>query len=292
MCSLVAELHVVKKGTYPSLDMVFCPVPGCPLGTGTGLLRESVPDHFNARTRAATHAAWIVQKPTRAPATRKRKAKLAPETLQARLAGFFLKPAERQAAAAEVAPQEEEEPAQEEELAQEEMEEPPVDAVAAPASRSLLAQLADVPRLLVSLIGEVRRLPAAIVAAQREAEAMKSVAAAAARIKGATLAEVAEKNGLVLEEGVLKCLNCVHHAPRLSGGRSGQQQPGCFDASRRLAELKADLSKHFQRASHVAACNAAAEKARRDKSAASAGWNIGRAVYHRACSAVPRCSMY
>ena len=95
---------------------------------------------------------------------------------------------------------------------------PPADGEAPPPMpRSLLAQLANVPRLLVSLIGEVRRLPSAIVAAQREAEEKKADAAAATRIKGATVAELAEKNGLVLEEGVLKCMKCTSASTMLHG---------------------------------------------------------------------------
>jgi hypothetical protein len=133
-------------------------------------------------------------------------------------------------------------------------------------------------------------LPAAIIAAQREAEEKKEAATAATRIKGATLAELAEENGLLLEEGWLKCIPCLHHAPRLSGGRSGTQQPGCFNALRRLSELKVDLCKHFQRPSHTAACNAAAEKERQEKAATSAGWNIGRAIYYRACPVDSRYS--
>ena len=296
MVCVVAGLEVVKKGAYPSGDMVLCPVPGCPYGKGSGLLRDSVPAHFAATTRAATHAEWSVRKPEKLAAKRQRSTgRLSASALAGRISNFFLKPGEA-AAAEEAATVEDPQLQVVPEEAGEDSAPPP--AVAAPAlppadgeapppmPRSLLAQLANVPRLLVSLIGEVRRLPSAIVAAQREAEEKKADAVAATRIKGATVAELAEKNGLVLEEGVLKCMKCFNHAPRLSGGRSGTQQPGCFDASRRLSELKADISKHHMRPSHFAACNAAAEKARLDKAAASAGWNIGRAIYYRAC--VPR----
>jgi hypothetical protein len=289
---VVARLEVVKKGDFACHDMVLCPVPGCPFAVGTGMQRDSIPAHFAATTRAATHGEWSVEKSRKPPAKRRRESKPSAGTLQARLANFFLRPAE--VAAAEV-PMELEEVAREVEpvaVGDDAADTPlPADGEApAPASRSLLAQLGDVPRLLLSLIREVRRLPAAIIAAQREAEEKKEAATAASRIKGATLAELAEENGLLLEEGWLKCIPCLHHAPRLSGGRSGTQQPGCFNALRRLSELKVDLCKHFQRPSHTAACNAAAEKERQEKAATSAGWNIGRAIYYRACPVDSRYS--
>ena len=52
------ELPAVTRGSFPSLDYVHCPVPGCKFSTGKGLLRNSLANHWAAAGNVETHSCY------------------------------------------------------------------------------------------------------------------------------------------------------------------------------------------------------------------------------------------
>ena len=121
-------------------------------------------------------------------------------------------------------------------------------------------------RVAEEVINELRRF-----------EAAKQEAALAARVKGDTWEEIAASTGLVIRDGHLVCECCAASYSGRARGQGGH--PGMWSTSRRLCEVKADIEKHLQAATHKKAKQAAHNAERDKKEARQAAINIMRAVY-------------
>ena len=291
---VVSDLPLVAEGTAPSRDRVLCPVRGCALSRGDGLLRGSVVDHFAGKSVRATHGRWTVVVPEQPAAKRARAAD--PELSEAEKAGraanFFVPRSQRTQQTEEGSPAAAA-PAPTPALflsgptPQQPQAEPRAaartlggqgDADAAPAGADvrILASAVEALRLQVQGLGvrvsATPKLTVELLQAGKEATRAQAVAD---RVKGDTVAELAALNNFDLREGFVLCLACGAHAPRLSQGRV----PGMFAATRPLNDLRKDLGAHMELASHRQACEAAAQAALSVKKINAYGENVGRVVY-------------
>ena len=100
------ELPAVTRGSFPSLDYVHCPVPGCKFSTGKGLLRNSLASHWAAAGNVETHSCYELVVPDINKGKRKsaEQARNQKAKQRALMHTFFLPSAAQAAAAAAAVP--------------------------------------------------------------------------------------------------------------------------------------------------------------------------------------------
>jgi hypothetical protein len=100
------ELPAVTRGSFPSLDYVHCPVPGCKFSTGKGLLRNSLANHWAAAGNVETHSCYELVVPDINKGKRKsaEQARNQKAKQRALMHTFFLPSAAQAAAAAAAVP--------------------------------------------------------------------------------------------------------------------------------------------------------------------------------------------
>jgi len=341
------ELPAVTRGSFPSLDYVHCPVPGCKFSTGKGLLRNSLANHWAAAGNVETHSCYELVVPDINKGKRKsaEQARNQKAKQRALMHTFFLPSAAQAAAAAAAVPAPAVvagnaacqpsgvgaqpvtgavadtgagagaaapvDSAGETSLpslsgsprASESDEDAPEDGsdeyagvdadatgtgtneAATPGSglqlRVVSGHFSRLSTAVGTLAGSQAGLPGRVavevVNVLQRMEAAKQEAALAARVKGQTFEEIAASTGLVIRDGHLVCECCA--ASNFGRARGQGGHPGMWSTSRRLCEVKADVEKHLQAASHVQAKQAAHNAEQEKKKARHVAINVMRAVY-------------
>ena len=139
-----------------------------------------------------------------------------------------------------------------------------------------------------NLVGTQTSLPLAVakkvveLLQEAEAEKERKVAAAAdraafRRLKGDTFEELAERNGLEISDGYLKCPDCG--AQRTTQrGPAGPVGMWCI-TTRTFNAVKQDVVRHFKSKVHVQAKEVAAQRKKEASDRRQAAFNIMRGIY-------------
>eukprot|EP00918_Siedleckia_nematoides_P047487 GHVU01103992.1.p1 GENE.GHVU01103992.1~~GHVU01103992.1.p1 ORF type:complete len:659 (-),score=80.50 GHVU01103992.1:1534-3510(-) len=133
---------------------------------------------------------------------------------------------------------------------------------------------------LGNLDDRLAQLPQKAAAAFQAAEAQKAQEKEIARIRGVNVEDIAERNGLTLnaESLQLRCEPCCKWG---AGMRTpdGAAIQGIFSTAQPLYELKKSIGRHYNRGSHSACVERAAQEADAAVRRRTQGMANGRAVY-------------
>lgn len=268
---------------------VRCPRSGC----DTELRRDALPSHF------LRHKGWTLEVTESVQAGRKRlreAANAAAAATQRTVSAFFAPRASAGAAGGGGAAQPPaltagaappalrvEPPAAQQPGAQPSATQPlvppaevgPLDAAIA----ALSAALGSATLLIGQLRAELAALPNRVKAAVVQDAKEELAAAREARVRGTTVAELAENNRLVVTADELQCRPCCEHGRAGLGAGHFSLTLGDGVTQRSIASLRKALAKHFSEKAHKM-CVETAERAKVDqKKANAAGMNVGFAAY-------------